>query len=146
MTCTDDIMPILSLFAEHDLCDMLNWRCDGEYAPITFWINCNDLFAWATADGEDITIERLPVLKTAIEDCIKINSVLGAIYGCNLYACRVRGMRPQGCCYPQDPELWPLFDASGPERETGLGNPYKRGDRPASTSGVKRQSKEAETP
>lgn len=42
-----------------------------------------------------------------------------------LFAARVRGMRPQGACYKGYPkDLWPLFDACGPERETGMGNPH----------------------
>ena len=39
-------------------------------------------------------------------------------------------MRPQGAYYPEsDPETWPLFDDCGPEREVGLGNPYRPGER-----------------
>lgn len=42
-----------------------------------------------------------------------------------LFAARVREMRPQGACYKGYPkDLWPLFDACGPERETGMGNPH----------------------
>lgn len=39
---------VLSLFSEHDMTAWLSWRCDGEYAPVSFYINCNDLFWWAT--------------------------------------------------------------------------------------------------
>lgn len=47
----------------------------------------------------------------------------------DLFCARVRGERPQGACYSRYPqELWPLFDAVGPERETGLGNPFKPGE------------------
>lgn len=47
----------------------------------------------------------------------------------DLFAARVRNLRPQGACYSRYPEeLWPLFNEAGPERETGFGNPYKPGE------------------
>ncbi|UVG35196.1 hypothetical protein SEA_CECE_190 [Microbacterium phage Cece] len=47
----------------------------------------------------------------------------------DLFAARVRKLRPQGACYSRYPEeLWPLFNEAGPERETGFGNPYKPGE------------------
>lgn len=50
-------------------------------------------------------------------------------YALDLYSCRIEGMRPQGAVYRHNKkELWPLFDACGPEREVGLGNPYKPGE------------------
>lgn len=87
------------------------------------YVNCNDLFVWACADGEDITEEDLPEFYLAIEDCggnIKTGS--------DLYCCRKRGMRPQGACYSYyDKKYWFLFNACGPERETGFGNPCTPG-------------------
>jgi hypothetical protein len=46
------------------------------------------------------------------------------VWGCDLFVCRERKMRPQGAVYPEDRRFWPLFDACGPEREVGLGNPH----------------------
>lgn len=47
----------------------------------------------------------------------------------DLFAAKVRGMRPQGACYTYYPkELWIEFDQAGPEREIGFGNPYKPGE------------------
>lgn len=40
----------------------------------------------------------------------------------------MRKERPQGACYPSNKDLWPLFDACGPEKPTGFGNPYKPGE------------------
>lgn len=121
------VMQILEFFAKEDIRDMLYWRTDGEYAPITFYIITNDLMYWGCADAEAVNAETLPILKQAISDCKAIDPVLGAIEGCNLFACRVRKMRPQGAAYPDERGLWPLFDACGPEREVGLGNPYRPG-------------------
>ncbi len=122
------VMPVLELMSKHHIHDMLSWRCDGEYAPITFWIKCSDQFWWGTADAEDVTIERLPILKKAVEDCNEIDPVLGEIDGCYLFCSIVRKLRPQGCCYPENKKLWPLFDACGPERKIDFGNPYKQGE------------------
>lgn len=48
----------------------------------------------------------------------------------DLFCARVRGERPQGAAYKvrYPEELWPLFDAAGPEREVGFGNPRKPGE------------------
>ena len=34
----------------------------------------------------------------------------------------------RGAAYPEQRELWPLFDACGEERVIGYGNPYKPGE------------------
>ena len=47
----------------------------------------------------------------------------------DLFAARSRQERPQGACYSgYDRSIWSLFDACGPEREVGLGNPYVPGE------------------
>lgn len=47
----------------------------------------------------------------------------------DLFAAKVKGMRPQGAAYTYIPtDAWDLFDACGPERQTGMGNPYKPGE------------------
>lgn len=99
------------------------WRTDGEYAPVTMFAMCNDLFFWGSADLEKITPENVVELERAVEDCKKVDEVVGVCEATSLFCCRVRGMRPQGAAYPKDKKFWPLFDACGPEREVGLGNP-----------------------
>ena len=97
------------------------------YAGEILCANCNDLFYWAVADAEHITEETLQDFNKAIDDCAG-NKDLGAW----LYCSRIRKMRPQGAAYSYIPEeLWPLFDACGPERPTdssAFGNPFKRGE------------------
>ena len=116
------------------------WRTDEEYAPATFWVNCNDLFFWGCADCEDITPENFPMLLRTVNEVAAILDVsdpmvgdigtmeefkaqreawkeVGA-YAADLWCARARGMRPQKPCYQRYPEeLVPLFDACGPERE-----------------------------
>jgi len=107
-----------------DNCDMLWWRTDGEYTPVMFFVNCNDLFWWGTADAEDITPENVHLLKKSIEDVEAINDT--SQWGGELFCCRSRKMRPQGAAYPKDERLWPLFDECGPDRDADkepFGNP-----------------------
>lgn len=119
-----------------DLWESFWWRTDGEYAPVTFFVNCNDLFYWACADGETLTPENLPALLTALEDVRRAQGLPtgewprardmkdgwdehwhSGSWAAQLFCARVRGMRPQRPCYRSMPEkLKPLFDACGPER------------------------------
>jgi hypothetical protein len=116
---------ILSFIFGYDLHDDVGWRCDSD--SITFWFNCNDLMFWGSSDCEEFGINDLPEIKRALDDCEAALKYHGH-YGVSLFVCRKRGERPQGACYPPK-ELWPLFDACGPEREVGLGNPYKPGQK-----------------
>lgn len=94
------------------------------YAGKAPCINCNDLFAWGCADGEDITEKTMPLFEQAFMDCEGDVAV-----ACDLYCSRIRKMRPQGACYSSIPEkFWPLFNACGEKRETGFGNPYEPGE------------------
>ena len=75
----------------------------------TFEVNCNDLFWWACADAEELTLEEIPDLLRALEESPK--------FGTDLWVARKREMRPQDPYYsyftPQETEL---FNACGPER------------------------------
>jgi hypothetical protein len=99
---------------------------------ISFCVNCNDLFFWACADGEPVLASDMPAIRTALADVRDLipddprqyyYSIGTAL---SLWVSRKRGMRPQGCCYPKQKALWPLFDACGPERESGAGCNNKR--------------------
>jgi hypothetical protein len=109
------IVEVLRLVAEYDCYDAIWWRCDGEFAPVTFFVNCNDLFWWATADAEPLTSGDIPELQQAIADICKIDKY-EASTGFLLWCARKRGMRPQRPAYPQNEQLWALFDACGPPR------------------------------
>ena len=109
------ILEVLGLMADTDCYSCIWWRCDGEYAPITFFVNCNDLFWWATADVEQVTPDDLPALRQAIAEVCEIDKH-GAPEGFELWAARKRKMRPQQPAYPKDERLRPLFDACGPAR------------------------------
>lgn len=106
---------LLVLTAKHDIRDSLMWNSDLEFA-----IDCSDVFAWACADAEDITSDQdIDALAQAVQDA--------GDDGPLLYCARRRHMRPQGAMYDHlKPANWSHFDACGPVRETGVGNPTAR--------------------
>lgn len=106
------ILRLLSLTAKYDDTLGLSWTEDHH-----FYIICNDTLLWGCSDAEDVACSAdLDLLEQCYKD-------IGGIWGGTLYACRKAGMRPQGAAYPKEAELWPLFDACGPEREVDIGNP-----------------------
>lgn len=117
------ISRLLALAAKYDIHDSLFWHSDLNY----FGVNVSDVFGWGCADLEEVTSENIDYLEQAIVDCQATLPDSWEGYGPWLFAARNRKTRPQGASYPGGRELWPLFDACGPERETGFGNPYKLG-------------------
>ncbi len=98
-------------------CDDLWWRTDNEYAPVTFFVNCNDLFFWASADLEKVTKDNIADLEQAYIDADLADPELGTVYASLLFCARMRKMRPQKPYYKSLPVLLhPLFNACGPER------------------------------
>lgn len=113
---------------------------------VTF-VDCSDTFSWGCADAEEVTEDNIHILEETMEelspyydkfieewDSSKVDMKETAKWQkvdvalSDLFCARVRKLRPQGACYKRYPEeLWPLFNAAGPERETGYGNPYAPG-------------------
>ena len=122
---TDFILEVLCLQDEYDCYgEPIYWATHGPYAPITFFVLCNDLFWWATADAEKLTMEDVPALRQAIEEVKDIlqpetsrtYSLDSYTTGCELWCARKRKMRPQQPAYPKDARIAALFDACGPVR------------------------------
>lgn len=119
------IVRVLHLF-EFDATDELWWRSDAD-GRLRLFAQCNDVFAWGCADCEEITPANLEILEQARADVAAATNDSWPVQFGILFAARVRGMRPQGAVYPHlDKRVWKLFDAAGPEREVGLGNPNPR--------------------
>lgn len=116
------ITAVLSIVDAFD-CDEILWKV--EQGNVGFFVNCSDLFFWALADCEEVRPEDLELFRQAYEDVGNIEKDAYAEAQA-LYCARKRGMRPQGAAYPKNPDLWPLFDACGPVREVGIGNPRHR--------------------
>lgn len=107
-------------------------------------VNCSDTFDWGSADAEDITVDNFPLFVQTVDEIEPLVDEIPSgisdeqyeryLYSlrstvADLFAARVRKMRPQGACYSRYPvATWFLFDECGPERLTGFGNPYKRKD------------------
>lgn len=93
MSTEEFMLKVLGLFATADLCHEVWWRTDTEFAPITFMVNCNDFFYYASADCEAVTEENLPVLEQAMKDCTDAKG--NTSYEASLLFCaRVRNMKP----------------------------------------------------
>jgi len=120
-----DAITILKFLAENELYDCVIWGIE-ENGELWCSVNCNDLFGWAWADTEDLTIDNLNVLEQSIKDCEQIDSKIGFCHAPSLFCCRIRQMRPQGVAYPLEKEYWPLFDNCGPKRDINLSNPYDK--------------------
>lgn len=94
--------------------EQICWRVDGEFAPATFFVNCNDFFG-PGSDGEEITPENVGMLREAIGDIREVQGfprgelprdVVMDFYkefdkwyeagrlGALLFCARVRGRRP----------------------------------------------------
>ncbi|TDD97606.1 hypothetical protein [Actinomadura rubrisoli] len=112
------VRQVLDLFDKADIHSELLWRVQDD--TVRLYANVSDTFDWATADLEEITVERLPVLQQAYDDLIAIDS---AEETATLFAARVRGVRPQGAAHPDHPTVCRLLDECGPERQLGLANP-----------------------
>jgi hypothetical protein len=110
--------------AVSDFDSAIMWQTKGKYAPISFFVDCSDVFVWGCADFEPLPENRIDAFEQAYAD-VEATGTDQRWYGGYLFCCRMRGQRPQGAAYPKDPRLWPLFDACGPEREPGFGNPRR---------------------
>lgn len=101
---------------------------------LNFSVNCNDLFYWATGDGQELTPENLPRLVQAVDDVRAAYGVpdRGGKYngaqfdywwnaghqGAMLFCCRERKMRPQEPVLKDlDDVMRPLIEAAGPWRD-----------------------------
>lgn len=117
-TDPDFLVEVLTIFAKADSHDTLIWwpKPNG----LELWARVSDVFAWGGSDAEAITPERLPVLRQALADATEAGS---GGWIAELYAARIRGMRPQGAAYPTTAAMQTLLNACGPARPLGLGNP-----------------------
>jgi len=125
MTEVEFIKRVLAAFSDWWKEDV-GWRVDED--GVHFFALVSDVFWWGSADGEDILPEDLQLLERCKADLVALE---GSEPTClpELYAARKRGMRPQGAWYAGlDSSVYHLFDACGPARDVGLGNPRRHPD------------------
>jgi hypothetical protein len=104
---------ILDLFSRLDSHDMLFWRMDN--GVIRFFVICNDIFTWATADVEEVTQDSVKDLEQAVADVQAADPDADEWMGPLLFCARQRGTRPMPRMeLPKTLKL--LFDTCGPER------------------------------
>lgn len=123
-------MEVLRLANEHDCTNDLIWN--EEDGKLSCAVICSDEFWWGCCDAEPLTPETLPVYRQALEECAELEKTLPKnshmfprLYADELFAARMRKMRPQGDSYEMyPPVMWHLFDACGPVRDVGMGNPH----------------------
>lgn len=121
------ILNFMFIMQKIDCFDRLLWEVDQEKGNIEFSLICSDLFNWGTADCEKIDESSISLLEKAISDLEPFGFENVSIYAIALYCCRKRECRPQGASYPEEKEMWHLFNECGPERESGIGNPFPIG-------------------
>ncbi len=116
----DFVTKVLRLFEDSN--QLIFWRTDEDFSPITFWVNCNDIFYWGASDAEEITPENISLLEQCCIECGDGFAVEASI----LFCAKMRNMRPQNDIYNHfDKKFWPLFNACGLKREINIGNPAK---------------------
>lgn len=127
MWTKEEIVSLLDVIWQNDIEECLFYRVDkGEPS---FYIICNDVFDWGTADLEEITPNDLHKLVKAIDDVTAAVNAELPITGALLYCARQRNKRPQGAYYAHmDSEVWPLFNQAGPARELNMVNPKPQPD------------------
>lgn len=87
------------------------WRTDDKYAPVTMFVNCNDLFFWATSDLQEITLDNINSLEETVKEVRSISDT--AVEDAPLlWCCRQRKMKPQQPYYKHlDKNIHHLFNA-----------------------------------
>lgn len=117
-----EVVAVLRVFDEADHHDELWWRVkDGR---VKFFVRCNDLFWWGTADAEEITPDNLPLLESTLREAAGTGWWLWAP---SVFVARQRCMRPQGACYQHFPTVvGEVFDSCGPPRKTDVLNPKQQ--------------------
>lgn len=143
------ILRLLKLVSLWDCNDSIWWKddyprgTDSGPSELQFFVHCNDIFCWGCSDCEEISNHAdLDQLEAAMNDASKPGknffgepNIDYDSDGMLLYVARRRQSRPQGAVYKHiDERLWPLFDACGPEREPGLGNPVAHPARPTTSA------------
>ena len=120
-----EVIKLVAELDEGDTDDFMFWPVTAEGVRVV--VNCSDVFAWGSADGEIVTEENLPILRKAYEDEIAASPEDVALHAGWLFCARVRNMRPQGAIY-KGLEYWEvdLFNAAGPERKIDFGNPQSQ--------------------
>ena len=134
------LLKVLEKFDDRIGYGMIFIERDGKTVGV--FIDDSDFFAWGYAGAFPFPLENseIDLLEKCYEEIQAMDDCL-VHYAPLLHCARKNGMRPQGAAYHRSAkEIWHLFDACGPERETGIGNPSKPGE-PIHVSELKEERK-----
>lgn len=136
---------VMRFCAEHDMTSHIIVHV-GDDSKLEVAADCSDCFWWGCADAEEITSENFQLFRDTVTECESLDASsenFASLYAGELFAARVRKMRPQGASYElYHPALWPLFNACGPERTCEYGNPHKYPTDPSEWKGFKAQRRQ----
>lgn len=108
---------VFALFQQADDYEGVFWRVDMDSPEreMKIFVNCSDIFAWATADAEEVTRDDIPLLRQTLSDLCEVD----ATYELQpLFAARKRKMRPQKPCYKSfSAAIAALYDACCTDEE-----------------------------
>jgi len=113
----EQVHAILRWFSETECIESLYWNTVP--GAILFWVQCNDMFWWGTADAEDVGRADIKDLQEAYQDLQKVDDNF-TCYAPELWVARKRGMRPQTPWWDRErfpQEIKDLFLAAGPPRD-----------------------------
>jgi hypothetical protein len=105
------LLKVLSLTANISYMDIW-WRTDGDYAPVSIFINCHNVFSEGFADFESITPDNIHILEKASEDIKAIGASDEFIP--MLFCARIRKQRPRDEMIPDNNKVMKLFHECGP--------------------------------
>ena len=94
------VLKVMRTINHYDLHDQVSWHFgsnDEDVYP-TFFVICNDTFAYACADAEEITEENLELLVESCEDVLKVDTI--SYYGPYLFAAIIRNQMPLDGFFP----------------------------------------------
>lgn len=136
---------VMRFCSEHDMTSHVIVHV-GDDSKLEVAADCSDCFWWGCADAEEITPENFQLFRDTVTECESLDASsknFASLYADELFAARVRKMRPQGASYElYHPALWPLFNACGPERTCEYGNPHKYPTDPSEWKGFKAQRRQ----
>jgi hypothetical protein len=112
----DEAAAVFAVFEHEDGYDSLMWRVTsspGTPLDMRLWALCNDVFEWAAADGEEITVADMPLLRQCAAD-LAAAGASGNGWIAALFAARKRRLCPQEPFFKYMPAaVAALFDTCG---------------------------------
>lgn len=105
------LLRVLHLTATIDNTDCIWWRTDGNYSPVSIFVNCHGQFEAGLADCEELTPQNIHLLEEAITE---VGPTEPSLYVPMLFCAKVRKKCPRIEMYQNSPSLREVFERCGP--------------------------------